>query len=83
MLWRNSRSFRQCPNRETMISIRSGSCARRSCHSIENESPTEVKPCRRDSRSISPLMPSKWTRMKKSPVSASPYCWLWTMVHSR
>ena len=46
-----------------------------------NESPTQPKsPCSA-ARSAAVSELSKCTRMKNRPLSRSPYCWLWMMLH--
>ncbi len=76
---RNSRSFRQCPNFDTMSTTRVRRSARSIC-SMPKASPTAVKLARSFSTSTG-ASAEKWTRMKKSPVSRSPNCRLSSMLH--
>src|SRR5262245_41358648 len=76
---RNSKSLRQCPSWETMSSVRIRSVAVWIRHDMWNASATQEK-----SRSSSAVGrpgggTEKCTRMKNSPPSGSPYCWLLMM----
>jgi hypothetical protein len=82
---RNSRSFRQCPSRDTMIRVRTLAAASCSRQVMWNDSATQEKS--RSSFSIS--RPGggtvNCTRMKNRPsgpasAGCSPYCWLDTML---
>jgi hypothetical protein len=76
---RNSRSFRQCPNLLTMSTTRIRSSARLICQSMWKESPIAAKLARSFS-TVTGDSAEKWTRMKNSPVSWSPNCWLSSML---
>jgi hypothetical protein len=74
-----SRSLRQWPNLLTISTTRIRSDERCICQSIRKESPIAAKLARSFSTSTV-TSAEKWTRMKKSPVSWSPNCWLSSML---
>lgn len=59
--------------------IRIFSSARWICQSMPKESPTAAKLARSLS-TLTEVSALKWTRMKNSPVSRSPNCWLSSML---
>ena len=76
---RNSRSLRQWPKRETMTSTGIRVSASWICHCMWKDAPVAAKPLHSALRSTPGSSARKCTRMKKTPVSGSPYCWLSTI----
>ena len=70
---RNSRSLRQWPSRDTMISTRARRLASWICHSMPNASATSLNPVR-SSATPAPADVSACTRMKNRRLYGSPNC---------